>query len=242
MSQALPILAIDSLAFPSPHQALKNPSGLLALGGDLSVSRLYNAYKQGIFPWFNHNDPIMWWSPSPRAIIHTHQVKINRTLRKFLNKKPYTVTVNKAFNQVITYCADAPFRNDDTWILPEMIRAYQNMHIQGYAHSIEVWCHEELVGGLYGVAINGCFSGESMFYKSSNASKIALVALCQHLQSQQVNFIDCQLSNPFLKDMGCVEVDRSHFESLKDKAQSIKLPADFWQPKTLAINNTAGNL
>lgn len=239
MSQTLPILALECLAFPSPNSALLEPNGLLALGGDLSIKRLCSAYQQGIFPWYSEHDPIMWWSPSPRAVIPTQKIKINRTLRKFLNKNLYTVTLNKAFNDVITLCANAPFRTDSTWIVPEMLRAYQNLHQAGHAHSIEVWDKDELVGGLYGVAVNGFFSGESMFYAKANASKVALVNLAKLLNSAGIGFIDCQLINPFLADMGCIEINRAKFESLKNESLAVSLPHNFWQKKQLTpVTNT----
>lgn len=233
MSQALQQLTMNSLAFPPLHEALNEPNGLLAFGGDLSVNRLYNAYKNGIFPWYSDADPIMWWSPDPRAIINTSTININRTLRKFLKQTTFQVTINKAFNEVIDYCADAPFRLDDTWIVNDMLNAYKVLHQQGHAHSIEVWENNELVGGLYGVAINGYFSGESMFYKASNASKVALVYLAKHLQSINISLIDCQILNPFLEDMGCFEVSRRIFIEEQQKQLLINVPTDFWQPKRL---------
>ena len=182
----------------------------------------------------------MWWSPDPRAIIKLTDIHINRTLRKFIKKSPYTVTLNRAFNQVIAQCADAPFRDDGTWILPDMQAAYINLHQLGYAHSIEVWQQNEaleptLVGGLYGVAINGFFSGESMFYNQANASKCALVALSTLLSSSNIDFIDCQMLNPFLADMGAVDVSRETFINLKKTALNQNIATDFWQTRVLDI-------
>lgn len=233
MSQTLQLLESESLAFPPLHHALSEPNGLLAVGGDLSVKRLYSAYHHGAFPWYSTNDPIMWWSPNPRAIITTSSIRINRTLNKLLKKKPYKVTLNHAFNDVIVLCANAPFRSDDTWIVDDMMQAYQNLHEQGLAHSIEVWDGEELVGGLYGVAINGYFSGESMFYKKNNASKFALVALSEHLKTVGITLIDCQITNPFLEDMGCFEVSRTEFITIQKTHIEMTLPKDFWQQKEL---------
>jgi len=233
MSQALELLDPNSLAFPPLHNALAEPNGLLAVGGDLSVKRLYSAYQHGIFPWYSEHDPIMWWSPTPRAIITSSSIRINRTLNKHIKKKPYKVTLNHAFSEVIDLCADAPFRTDETWIVDDMIQAYQNLHDSGLAHSIEVWDGDELVGGLYGVAINGFFSGESMFYKKSNASKFALVALSEHLQTAGISMIDCQITNPFLEDMGCFELSRDEFIDMQKKHVDIMIPDGFWQPKEL---------
>ena len=235
MRQTLQFLEFESLAFPSPSLALKEPNGLLAIGGDLSPKRLVEAYKKGIFPWYSDNEPIMWWSPNPRAIIDTNKVCINRTLRKVLNRKHFTVSINKAFADVITQCANAPFRNEETWITPSMRAAYIKLHNQGYAHSVEVWYERELVGGLYGIAINGYFSGESMFYKASNASKVALVTLAQLLAGQGIPFIDCQMQNPFLLSMGATEISREAFIHAKDKAIEVSLAHTFWQPRDLDL-------
>lgn len=231
----------NNLAFPPIELALTKPNGLLAVGGDLQPQRLINAYSQGIFPWFSENDPLLWWSPDPRAIIKLDDLRINRTLRKVLKKSPYTITLNTAFEQVIALCADAPFRDDDTWILPDMQSAYVNLHQLGFAHSIEVWQKNtmdkpELVGGLYGVAINGYFSGESMFYTSPNASKFALVALTKLLRSIDIDFIDCQLLNHFLVDMGATEISRENFVACKQTAINKEVAADFWQPRELPVN------
>jgi leucyl/phenylalanyl-tRNA--protein transferase len=235
MSQTVHYLDSESLAFPPTQQALTVPNGLIAIGGDLSPQRLVSAYEQAIFPWFNAGEPIMWWSPSPRAIIPVNQIKINRTLTKFIKKNPYQVTLNKDFDQVISNCAHAPFRKDGTWIVKDMKLAYMRLHELGYAHSIEVWQHNELVGGLYGVAINGFFSGESMFYKKNNASKVALISLAELLKTIGVSFIDCQILNPFLDDMGCIEIDRDSFTQLQQVAITKIVPKDFWHSKVLTL-------
>ena len=233
MGQTLSHLSDHSLAFPPVENALSDPNGLLAIGGDLSPKRIINAYKNGIFPWFSTGEPPLWWSPNPRTIINTQDVRINKTIRKFLKKSPYRVSVNQAFEEVIEYCADAPFRSEETWILPEMVESYVKLHQLGFAHSIEVWQEEELVGGLYGIAINGFFSGESMFYRKPNASKLALIALAQNLDASGVTFIDCQLMNPFLEQMGAKEVTRQGFIELKNQAIDTKLTNGFWVPRFL---------
>lgn len=236
--------------FPPVHLALTDPNGLLAFGGDLHPNRLISAYSQGIFPWFSERDPLMWWSPEPRAIINRCDLRINKTLRKAIKKAPYSVTLNTAFDQVIKQCANAPFRKDGTWILPEMQAAYINLHKLGYAHSIEVWQSldtpvensdtpkptKQLVGGLYGIAINGLFSGESMFYSKANASKFALIALSDLLNSIEVDFIDCQLLNPFLADMGAIEITRDEFITRKKIAMSKTVAATFWSSRTLNLS------
>ena len=240
MGQILYQLDDNSLTFPPIEHALTDPNGLLALGGDLSPARLIAAYSQGIFPWYSDNDPFMWWSPNPRAIIDIEQLRINRTLRKAINKSPYEITLNNDFSQVIKFCAKAPFRTDETWIVDDMQTAYLELHQLGYAHSIEIWQTNEhdgktLVGGLYGVAINGFFSGESMFYTQSNASKFALLALGQLLKTIDVNFIDCQLLNPFLEDMGAKEISRDAFLHKQQNAIHKQVPDNFWQAKTLTL-------
>lgn len=240
MNQRLHQLDADNVNFPALTFSLSEPNGLLAIGGDLSPARLIAAYQQGIFPWYGDNDPIMWWSPDPRAIIAINDLRINRSLRKAIKKNPFEITINHDFSAVTQWCADAPFRCDDTWILPEMERAYLALHEQGFAHSIEIWRRSEcgnrtLVGGLYGVAINGYFSGESMFYKDSNASKFALVALCQLLNTANINFVDCQILNPFLQEMGATEVPRSTFIDLLNEAKETVLPANFWQTRHLTL-------
>lgn len=235
MTETLQWLDAESLTFPPLSSALKEPNGLLALGGDLCVERLLAAYKQGIFPWYNQGEPVLWWSPEPRAVIPTNQLRINRTLRKFLKNCPYQITLNHAFEEVIEQCADAPFRKEGTWIIDEMIDAYTELHRQGHAHAIEVWQDTQLVGGLYGVAIGAFFSGESMFYCQSNASKVALVALAQLLSDQGIEFIDCQLANPFLEDMGCVEISRTDFINQQSSLVASQLPAQFWLPRQLEL-------
>ena len=234
-------LNLTDFIFPPVELALIEPNGLLAVGGDLKPQRLINAYTQGIFPWFSENDPLLWWSPDPRAIINIDNLRINRTLRKALKKSPFKITLNTAFEEVIAMCADAPFRDDGTWILPNMQTAYVNLHQLGFAHSIEVWQTDSLdqpslVGGLYGVAINGFFSGESMFYTSPNASKFALVALGKLLKTIEVDIIDCQLLNNFLADMGAIEISRENFMTFKQAAINKEVPTDFWQPRELSVN------
>lgn len=233
MNQILTTLSFEDLSFPSPSIALTEPNGLLATGGDLSPKRLINAYTQGVFPWFSDGDPLLWWSPNPRAIINIDELIINRSLAKFLRKKPYTISINKCFERVINICADAPFRRDDTWIVDDMIDAYIQLHSLGFAHSVEVWQDEQLVGGLYGVAINGLFSGESMFYLKDNASKVALIALAELLKKQGVKFIDCQLQNPFLASMGAKEINRDNFLALKNVALKIAMPDNFWHARMI---------
>lgn len=236
MTRAIPWLTSNSSNFPALSTALKEPNGLLAFGDDLSPQLIIQAYQRGIFPWFSDGDPVMWWSPDPRGIIKIDDININKTLHKVIKRNTYTVTLNNNFEHVIELCADAPFREVETWIVNPMLSAYKKLHQQGFAHSIEVWKNDQLVGGLYGVAINGYFSGESMFYKQSNASKVALVYLAQLLKSIDVAFIDCQMNNPFLASMGCIEVSREYFITQQSIAKIIIPPGNFWQPRTLNFN------
>jgi len=233
MTRAIPWLSSDSSTFPSLSSALTDPNGLLAFGDDLSPERITQAYQNGIFPWFSDNDPVMWWSPDPRAIINIAEININKTLQKVIKRGHFQVSLNQAFEQVIELCADAPFRHEETWIVDPMLSAYKTLHHQGIAHSIEVWHEQRLVGGLYGVAVNGYFSGESMFYRESNASKIALVYLARLLNSINIEFIDCQMLNPFLASMGCIEISREQFIRQQLTAKAIIPPIDFWQARAL---------
>lgn len=199
--------------FPDPTYALSEPNGLLAAGGDLSVARLLAAYRRGIFPWFSEGQPILWWSPAPRAVLLPRDIRVSRSLRKTLRQGRFEITVNAAFNQVIRECA-APRRDGDgTWITPNMIAAYQRMHSLGYAHSVECWHGGGLAGGLYGVALGRVFFGESMFSRVSDASKVALV----HLRDMDFQMIDCQVPSGHLARLGARNVSREAFLELLDK-------------------------
>ncbi|WP_448565262.1 leucyl/phenylalanyl-tRNA--protein transferase [Thalassotalea ganghwensis] len=241
MSLPLTWLEHNNLNFPPLEQALAEPNGLLAVGGNLSVERLKVAYNLGVFPWFNQGEPILWWYPSTRAVILTNALHVNKTTRKFLKKSPYQISINKAFDEVIQNCSNAPFRKEGTWISPMMKKAYIQLHQHGYAHSIEIWDNSRLVGGLYGVAINGFFSGESMFYQKDNASKLALIALNHLLRQANIPMIDCQLNNHFLASMGCDEISLDKFCQLKQQALSIVLPTTFWLPRYLSLNELSYN-
>lgn len=229
MTRRLIELDPKNVAFPSVDLAWDEPNGLLAYGGDLSPRRLLTAYANGIFPWYAPDDPILWWFPTPRAVLFHQHLKINRSLRKALNKHAFEISMNCAFQQVIAACADERYRHDGTWILPEMQQAYRQLHALGYAHSVEVWLDGQLVGGLYGVAINGFFAGESMFHRCDHAAKVALIYLSQKLASQGVNAIDCQISNPFLEQMGCQSIDKTDFIQLKQDLLNLTLDDHFWQ-------------
>jgi leucyl/phenylalanyl-tRNA--protein transferase len=208
----LPWLAPDDLGFPPPEQALEDPNGLLAAGGDLSPPRLLAAYRQGIFPWYEEGQPILWWSPDPRTILVPDQVHVSRSLRKVLRRGEFMVTADRCFEDVILACAGPRRDSFGTWITDEMAEAYCTLHNLGYAHSIEVWQGEVLVGGIYGVAIGRAFFGESMFSHVSNASKVALVHLAEQLARWNYGLIDCQVETAHLCSMGAKSVSRAVFQ------------------------------
>ena len=197
--------------FPNVETAEREPDGLLALGGDLSVARLLNAYRRGIFPWFGAGDPILWWSPDPRTILFPNRPRISRTLRKTLRKGRFGATMDRDFDAVITACAQPRSADNGTWLVPEMIAAYRRLHHRGLAHSVEIWQDDTLAGGLYGVAIGRVFFGESMFTRIRDASKVALVHLCGRLLEQGFRLIDCQASTAHLFRMGAEQIPRTDF-------------------------------
>jgi leucyl/phenylalanyl-tRNA--protein transferase len=202
--------------FPPLDTALAHPNGLLAAGGDLSPQRLIEAYRCGIFPWFNEGDPILWWSPDPRMVLFPAELKISRSLRKTLKKANYTIRADSAFRQVVQACAAPRKGRPGTWIHDEMIAAYTALHEMGLAHSIETWMEGELVGGLYGVAQGKMFFGESMFSRTTDASKVAFVHLVRHLERRGFKMIDCQMKTAHLASFGAREISRKEF-SLKLK-------------------------
>lgn len=202
----------DDCDFPPLHHALTEPNGLIAIGGDLSPQRILRAYQQGIFPWFSQGDPLLWWSPDPRMVLFPHELNIARSLKKVLNQQLFDIRINTAFEQVMTACANtARPEQDGTWIMPEMIKAYTQLHDMGYAHSVEAWQNGQLVGGCYGLKIGRMFYGESMFHHVSNASKVAFVHLVQWLQQAHVGMIDCQMNTPLLASFGAREIPRTRF-------------------------------
>ena len=209
----IPILGSDPESpFPSTDQALEQPPGLLAVGGDLSPTRLINAYRQGIFPWYSDEQPILWWSPAPRCVIYPDAVHVSRRLRRRYNQGQFTLSVDQVFSEVIEACAAPRQDYEGTWITAEMKSAYIRLHEMGVAHSIEVRIDDELAGGIYGLALGSVFFGESMFSKREDTSKIALVALCRQLQEWDFTLLDCQVSNPHLLSMGADEITREDFE------------------------------
>jgi len=218
----MPVFRLSSkLTFPPAHLAIDE--GLLAVGGDLSVERLILAYRQGIFPWYAEDDPILWWSPDPRLVIYPAELHISRSLRRLIRRNRFTVTLDSAFGRVIRGCAGS--RGPDhpgTWIVPEMIAAYERLHAAGLAHSVEAWEGDALAGGLYGVSLGGCFFGESMFARVGNASKVALVLLVEGLRQDGFELIDCQVTTDHLMQFGAREVPRPRF--LQELQYALKQP------------------
>jgi len=205
----------EDIFFPNTSKAMIDPDGLLAIGGKLSPKWLLAAYSRGIFPWFNEEDPILWWTPNPRSVLMIENLKVSKSLAKLIRQQKFTITFNSAFSQVIKQCATINRPDQDgTWIVDEMLAAYNELHQQGYAHSVEVWQNGELVGGLYGVAIGKVFFGESMFAKVSNSSKIALVMLAQKLKKLGFNIIDTQVETPHLNSLGATLISRKEFEAI----------------------------
>jgi len=206
----IPYLEADD-PFPPVDLALRNPNGLLAAGADLSPARLIDAYAHGIFPWFNDDDPVLWWSPDPRMVLPVHEVRVSRSLRRTIRSDRFRVSADTAFDAVVAGCA-APRRDQNgTWITEDMAVAYQRLFDLGYAHSMETWAGDELVGGLYGVALGRMFFGESMFSRRSDASKVALVLLARQLARWGFEIIDCQMSTDHLASLGAREIARASF-------------------------------
>jgi len=201
----------DTPAFPPVEHALTEPPGLLAAGGALSPTWLLAAYRRGIFPWYAEGEPLLWWSPDPRMVLFPNEIRIRRSLRKVLRQQRFEVRFDTAFAQVVRACAAPREDSPGTWITPAMQQAYIRMHELGYAHSVEAWNADELVGGLYGLALGRAFFGESMFSRRSDASKICLVHLTKFLESRNFGMIDCQMTTPHLLSMGAREIPREAF-------------------------------
>lgn len=225
---------------PLPDASMATPDGLVAAGGGLAVARLVEAYRKGIFPWFNEGDPVLWWSPDPRMVLHCPDLNVSRSLTKKLRQiarherstqARVRVTTDVAFASVIQACSAPLGKREGTWILPAIQTAYYQWHLQGGAHSVEVWLDGRLAGGLYGVSMGRFFFGESMFSAVSDASKIALVYLVRFLQAQGVQHIDCQQETAHLARMGAAPVSRAHFLGLLH--DTLGQPAPVWAPGEL---------
>jgi len=212
--------------FPPLTEALAEPNGLIAAGGELSTAFLIDAYRHGIFPWFSPGQPLLWWSPDPRMVLFPRELKVTRSLAKVLRNRAYEVRADTAFRRVISACAQPRAAQDGTWISAEMIAAYCALHELGYAHSIETWIDGELAGGLYGVALGRMFYGESMFTRAPDASKIALVHLTRQLARWNFGMIDCQMQTAHLASFGAREIPRAEFtRSLRELVNYPQSPA-----------------
>ena len=207
----MPVFRLEKeIFFPQPH--LADPSGLLAVGGDLSVKRLIQAYAHGIFPWYSEGSPILWWSPDPRMVLYPGQFKVSRSLQSTLRKGDLEVSFDRAFTAVIHACARVPRKGQPgTWITPEMIAAYIALHHAGYAHSVRVYREKELVGGLYGVSLGRAFFGESMFFRERDTSKVALYHLVERLKEWDFHFIDAQVETTHMQRLGAINIRRELF-------------------------------
>jgi len=234
----LPIL--DPLSvnqpFPNTDSALKEPDGLLAMGGCLSPDRLANAYRHGIFPWFSEGQPILWWSPDPRLVLFPERLTVSRSLRKVLRKKQWIITCDKDFSQVIKSCAAPRPNAEGTWITPAMDAAYRQLHQRGIAHSVEAWYEEKLVGGLYGVALGRVFFGESMFSFKDNASKAAFATLVDNLKRWGYKLIDCQVHTEHLVKFGAENIPRSQFVRLLNRYCGDSPETSAWPTENLCYN------
>jgi leucyl/phenylalanyl-tRNA--protein transferase len=216
-------------AFPPVTRALQDPNGLLAAGGDLSPQWLIDAYRHGIFPWFNPGEPILWWSPDPRMALFPVELKVSRSLRKVLKKRDYEVRVDTAFATVMRNCAAPRDGQPGTWISAEMIAAYSRLHEMGLAHSVETWRDGELTGGLYGIALGKMFYGESMFSRATDASKIAFVHLVRQLERWGFGMIDCQMKTAHLASLGAREIPRAEFVQRLGLLIELPLEPGRWQ-------------
>jgi leucyl/phenylalanyl-tRNA---protein transferase len=218
---SMPVFLLsDSIHFPPPHLATRQ--GLIAIGGDLSPERLLAAYRRGIFPWYSETDPILWWSPDPRMVLYPQEIRISRSLKKALRQCRFQITMDTCFAAVIQTCAQPRKSGPGTWIGADMVNAYIRLHEMGYAHSVEMWHSGRLAGGLYGVALGGCFFGESMFSSVSNASKAALAYLCSFLITHGFDLIDCQVVSTHLESLGARHIPRAQF--LKQLKKTLLKP------------------
>lgn len=229
----LPFLLQEQCIFPDVEYALEHPNGLLAVGGDLSEERLILAYRSGIFPWYSDPDPILWWSPDPRAVLFLDELKISRSLAKSIRNRGYKVYLNRDFDQVLEHCADSRKESDGTWITAQMKAAYQSLHKIGLAHCVSVYHNELLVGGLYGISMGKFFFGESMFSTATDASKVALYYLVQYLKQHQFILIDCQVPNAHLQSLGSRNISRDKFTDYLQHWGDYPQADEIWQSQSL---------
>lgn len=212
----VPWLPRETCVFPDIGEALDDPNGLLAAGGDLTPEWLLLAYRKGVFPWYDDEQPILWWSPDPRCVINPAEFEPSRSLAKRLRKADFEIYINRDFQTVIKLCSERPGEDSGTWITSEMIDAYVEMHDAGYAHSVECYMDQRLVGGLYGISLGNLFFGESMFHRVTDASKIAFAHLMSLMAQAGSAMVDCQITNPHLESLGAVEIPREEFRRRLD--------------------------
>lgn len=222
-------------AFPDVENSLTEPDGLLAAGGDLSVERLLAAYARGIFPWYEEGQPILWWSPDPRCVLWPANLHISRRLRQQMRNSTAELRFNCSFSNVVRECAGERRSQQGTWITDEMIAAYEQLHDDGWAHSIEIWDNDDLVGGLYGICIGKVFFGESMFSKMPNSSKMAMLGLASHMQSSGLELIDCQVVSRHLMTLGAQVITRSEFTDFLASACNSQAPQHDWPARSTPV-------
>lgn len=224
----IPWLASDQ-PFPPVHRALREPNGLLAAGADLSLHRLLDAYRHGIFPWYSEGEPVLWWSPDPRMVLVPGEIAISRSLSKRVRRRTYEIRTDTCFSDVMRACAEPREDQAGTWITAEIVAAYSALHAAGMAHSVEAWAQGELVGGLYGVAIGRMFYGESMFMRATDASKVALAHLVRQLERWSFGLIDCQMETAHLASLGAVQMCRKDFLLRLTELVNYPTPTGHWR-------------
>ncbi len=227
--------------FPALAQALTHPNGLLAVGGDLTSNRLIIAYRNGIFPWYNDGEPILWWSPDPRMVLFPDNLKVSRSLRKTIRKGKFTFTMDQHFRDVIKGCAGPRDKQDGTWITQDMQAAYCQLHDEGFAHSVEAWYEGHLVGGLYGIALGNVFFGESMFTRMTDASKVAFVHFVWQLQRWGYELIDCQQQTLHLESFGAIAIPRQEYRALLDNLCEKPFVKGKWHFGRFDTDETGGS-
>jgi leucyl/phenylalanyl-tRNA--protein transferase len=236
---------VDPDWFPPLEQALRDPPGLLAAGGDLNPTRLLAAYERGVFPWYSAQQPILWWSPDPRMVLFPDEFNVSRSLRKTLRSGRYATRVDQAFGETIRQCAAPRRSGPDTWLNDDMIGAYEQLFALGFAHSIETYLGNALVGGLYGIHLGGVFFGESMFSRESDASKVAMVRLLDECRARSIHVVDCQVASSHLASLGAREVSRGEFVALlrrhARRAPSVRWTGDVAAPASATHDADIGS-
>lgn len=228
----MPVFWLDQEKLLFPHPSLADPNGVLAIGGDLSSERLLLAYQHGIFPWFNPGEEIIWWSPNPRFVLFPAELKVSRSMRPYFNQQKFKLTFDQCFAEVMKACQTVDRSRQGqygTWITHSMLEAYIQLHELGYAHSVEVWAEEQLVGGLYGIALGKVFFGESMFARQSNASKFGMISLVQRLTEEGYWLIDCQQQTKHLGSLGARSISRNDFLGWLEKNKKEEISTAHWQ-------------